>query len=79
MDKCANINSMTAKERTEKYTTRRNAELRGSIVPLLMDECTEKYIARRIAELRGETFEKAMIQEHPYIKRRLAELRKENK
>jgi hypothetical protein len=79
MDKCANINSMTPKERTEKYTARRSAELRGDILPLLMDACTEKYIVRRIAELCGQAIGEPAVQEHPYIKRRLAELQKENK
>ena len=50
------ISSMSIEERTERYTIRRSAELRGQREPCWMDEDTEKYIARRIAELRGRQF-----------------------
>ena len=70
---------MTATERTERYTARRIAELRGDRIFSLADEQTEKYINRRITELRTGVIKQEIIPEHPYIKRRLAELRKENK
>ena len=73
-----NIINMTIAERTERYTTRRSAELRGDRNILSADERTEKYTARRLAELRGETVEQNTIQDHPYVKRRLAELRRGN-
>jgi len=74
-----NISNMTITERTERYTVRRTAELRGDRVFSLADEQTERYIRRRITELRTGVIEQKIIKEHPYIKRRLAELRKENK
>lgn len=79
MNEHGNINNMTIAERTEKYTTRRNAELRGDLIYSLADERTEEYIRRRITELRTGVTEQKIISEHPYIKRRLLELRKENK
>lgn len=74
-----NISNMTITERTERYTVRRTAELRGDRVFSLADEQTEKYINRRITELRTGVVKQEIIPEHPYIKRRLMELRKENK
>tara|TARA_Y100000310_G_C20129457_1_gene555177 strand:+ start:105 stop:344 length:240 start_codon:yes stop_codon:yes gene_type:complete len=78
MNKYGNIDNMTVTERTEEYTTRRNAELRGDIFYSLVDERTEKYIRRRISELRTGATEQKIISEHPYIKRRLLELRRGN-
>ena len=69
------INTMSIKERTERYTTRRGAELRGERELFLMDEDTEKYIARRIAELRGRSPSHKPIKDDPYISRRIAYLR----
>lgn len=69
------ISSMSIEERTERYTIRRSAELRGQRDPYWMDEDTEKYIARRIAELRGYTLMPEPIEDDPYISRRIAYLR----
>ena len=74
-----NISNMTITERTERYTARWTAELRGDRIFSLADEQTEKYINRRITELRTGVIGQKTIKVHPYIKRRLAELRKENK
>ena len=57
------ISSMSIEERTERYTIRRSAELRGQRDPYWMDEDTEKYIARRIAELRGRSPSRKPIKE----------------
>jgi hypothetical protein len=70
---------MTITERTERYTDRRIAELRGDRIFSLADDQTERYISRRITELRTGVIEQKTIKEHPYIKRRLAALRKENR
>jgi hypothetical protein len=69
------INTMSIEERTEKYTTRRTAELRGVRQLFLLDERTEKYIARRMAQLRGAEKFQEPIREDPYIRRRIAYLR----
>ena len=79
MTKYDNMSDMTLKERTERYTARRIAQLRGSNLPLLMDERAETYITHRLAELRGEAREHTALVDEPYIGRRLAELRQENK
>jgi hypothetical protein len=66
---------MTIEERTEKYITRRVAELRGYRQLFLMDENTEKYISRRIAVLCGRLLPRESIKDDPYITRRIAYLR----
>ena len=78
-NRCGNISNMTITERTERYTARRIAELRGDRIFSLADDQTERYISSRITELRTGVIEQKIIKEHPYIKRRLAELRKENR
>ena len=69
------INTMSIKERTERHTTRRAAELRGERELFLMDENTETYIAQRIAELKGERPSRKSIKDDPYISRRITYLR----
>ena len=66
---------MSIEERTERYTARRVAELRGDPQLFLMDENTEKYIARRIASLGGRPHPRESIKDDPYIARRIAYLR----
>jgi len=66
---------MSIKERTERYTTRRGADLRGERELFLMDEGTETYIMKRMAELRGDRFVSKSIKDDPYIGRRIAYLR----
>jgi hypothetical protein len=44
---------MTIEERTERYITRRVAELRGDRSPSLMDEVTTKYIAFGAKRIQG--------------------------
>jgi hypothetical protein len=65
---------MTIEERTERYITRRVAELRGERSPSLMDEVTTKYIARRMAELRGISVCRRSHKDDVYISRRIAYL-----
>ena len=78
MNKFDNIEHMTLQERTEVYTRRRCAEIRGEGFPPWLDDRTEKYISRRLAQQRGEAPAEEAAQEHPYIKRRLDELRKKS-
>ena len=79
MNKFGNIEHMTLQERTDAYTRRRTAEIRGEGHTTWLDDRTEKYISRRLAQLRGEAPTEEIAQEHPYIKRRLAELRNKSK
>lgn len=74
-----NISNMAITERTERYTDRRIAELRGDRTFSLADDQTERYISRRITELCTGVIKQKIVKEHPYIKRRLAELRNENR
>jgi len=69
---------MTLEERTQRYTSRRIAELRGTEPLSTLDRPTQRHIQRRIAEQRGATLPEEAAQEHPYIRRRLAELRKKS-
>jgi len=76
MNKCVNIDIMSIEERTEKYTARRSAELRGEVQkPFFNDERTENYIAQRLSELRAGTVVYKSDDQHPYITKRLKELR----
>ena len=76
MNKYVIIEKMSIKERTEAYTSRRSAELRGEASqPFFDDERTEKYIDRRLSELRGGKGEYKSDDQHPYITKRLKELR----
>ena len=79
MNKFGNIEHMTLQERTDAYTRRRTAEMRGEVYATWLDDRTEKYISRRMAQLRGEASTEEIAEEHPYVKRRLAELRKKSK
>ena len=54
MNKFGNIEHMTLQERTDAYTRRRTAEMRGEVHATRLDDRTEKYISRRLAQLRGE-------------------------
>ena len=69
------IKSMSIEEQTERYITRRSAELRGERELRYVDEATEQYIQRRIAELRGRPVAHTPIKDEPYIRLRIAYLR----